>query len=165
VNQDYYEQHIRDLEAEIEQLETELHAYRMKEPGAGYIYLLRSECGKYTKIGMSRAPKSRLEFLGVLMPFKVMVVATYPCYDVAATEKRLHEIYKDKRLEGEWFSLSDQDITQLRQGIFEDPDVYTDEDRRLLADHEAEIDAKHKSRMENDQEYAAAHRQLMEGIS
>lgn len=43
----------------------------------------------------------------------------YNCYQrfevkVRALEKQLHERFANKRLDGEWFALTDQDIEELR---------------------------------------------------
>lgn len=63
------------------------------------IYFIR--CGKFIKIGFSKNPATRLKELQTANPNKLVLVATMP--GNLQTELSLHEIYKNKRVRGEWF--------------------------------------------------------------
>lgn len=73
----------------------------------GYVYVIKS--GKYHKIGMTtRSPSVRIrEFT---TPEGVEVVHIIETSDPKGCEAFLHDIFKDKRAEREWFNLNDEDI-------------------------------------------------------
>lgn len=78
----------------------------------GYVYIISSELGFY-KIGRTKNVASRMTQLKS-MPLKVELVHTIACEDELKFEKELHERFKDKRKSGEWFSLSEKDIEELK---------------------------------------------------
>ena len=73
----------------------------------GYVYVIKS--GKYHKIGMTtRNPSVRIrEFT---TPEEVEVVHIIETSDPKGCEAFLHDIFRDKRAEREWFNLNDEDI-------------------------------------------------------
>lgn len=60
------------------------------------------------KIGCSISPEARLRVLRI-GNLDIKLIASGPC----VTEKHLHEVYKDKRIRGEWFSLSESDVKDI----------------------------------------------------
>lgn len=60
------------------------------------------------KIGFSTDPDKRLRELQTGSPFKLRLVKTYP--GNRALERRLHGLFSDVRLHGEWFRVSVSDI-------------------------------------------------------
>lgn len=80
----------------------------------GYIYLLRAIAPhNYYKIGLSKDPATRIESMGVKLPFPIEPIHTFPTNDMYRTEKALHEKYADKRVNGEWFELSPEDVAGI----------------------------------------------------
>ncbi len=73
----------------------------------GYVYLIKS--GEYHKIGLTRRkPETRLrEFT---TPEGVSMVHVIETYDPEGCEEFLHNVFKDKRAEREWFRLTEEDI-------------------------------------------------------
>jgi hypothetical protein len=75
------------------------------------VYLMITSYG--IKIGKSRTPVTRAKTLGTKLPFKIKEMKVYPVEDMTKTELFLHGEYKDYRLNGEWFNLSNRQITEI----------------------------------------------------
>ena len=73
------------------------------------IYLARSQ--GYYKIGFSNDPLKRLAELQVGNPSSIELVGTIP--GTFLEERRLHTLFKGKRIRGEWFALSDEDVQSI----------------------------------------------------
>lgn len=89
---------------------------RMNQPSLPRksIYVFE-QCGFY-KIGYSYNPHKRLENIKCASPNETRLVLSFPIHNVKIVEKELHNRFKDKRIRGEWFELSDgdlQDITNI----------------------------------------------------
>jgi hypothetical protein len=82
-------------------------------PTGGYIYLIRSQYG--IKIGKSVDVRSRTRLFEVKLPFPITVEHYAWFDDYSYAERDLHRTYHAKRLEGEWFSLSDADIAVIKK--------------------------------------------------
>jgi hypothetical protein len=79
---------------------------------AGYIYIVKTPYGY--KIGCTTRPESRpMEVCGSV-PIPIEVIAVFKVDDRRDTEQFLHQYYSDKRIRGEWFALSDDDIIKLK---------------------------------------------------
>lgn len=65
------------------------------------------------KIGQSNNPEARVKSLKTANPSCVLLGKTKKI-----SEKDLHIIFRDKRVAGEWFNLSDEDLTKI-SGFFE----------------------------------------------
>jgi len=72
-----------------------------------YIYLIKSEVDETIlyKIGFSKNPKQRLKELKIGNP-NLEIVATWATKHNHKLESTLHNNYKHKNINGEWFSLS-----------------------------------------------------------
>lgn len=79
----------------------------------GYVYLLKSVTG-FWKIGRTVNPKDRLKTFGVKLPFEVEYEHLIPCRDHIELERSLHKQFADKRVNGEWFDLSPEDIAVIK---------------------------------------------------
>lgn len=117
---DYIEILIRRLEVYKEKLED--HYGRVKPKSKkidkmislkqSYIYLMKNYRNGYYKIGRSlnpeyrertlqaEAPEIGLEFVSPLTP--------------SILEGKLHNFFKEKRIRGEWFSLSEKDVEYIK---------------------------------------------------
>ena len=73
------------------------------------IYLARNQ-GCY-KIGYSNDPVKRLAELQVGNPSRIELVGTVS--GTIVEEKKLHDLFKGKRVSGEWFALSDEDVESI----------------------------------------------------
>ena len=81
-------------------------------PTGGYVYLVRSEHG--IKIGKSINVKSRTRLFEVKLPFPITVEHYAWFEDYSHAERSLHRKYHLKRLEGEWFDLTDADVEHIK---------------------------------------------------
>lgn len=84
-------------------------------PESGWVYILKAATGHY-KIGRTKNPDSRLETFGIKLPFEVEYDTLLECTDHIGYELYLHTLYAHKRVNGEWFSLSQQDIEDIVDG-------------------------------------------------
>lgn len=81
-----------------------------------YVYLMIDTTNGYHKIGISNHPKYREGTLQSEKPTIELVCAKqYPSRVIAtAIESALHSAFEEKRLRGEWFDLSDQDVSDIK---------------------------------------------------
>ena len=72
----------------------------------GYVYFIGSKTFGWYKIGKSKIPDVRIENIGILLPFKVEVICVWKAENRHLLESTLHDIYKNKRINGEWFEFT-----------------------------------------------------------
>jgi len=80
---------------------------------SGFVYLIKSPTGHY-KIGKARDVDNRISLFSVKLPFEIELLHTIPCEDYTTAELWLHEQYSDKRVNGEWFSLTSEDVETIK---------------------------------------------------
>lgn len=80
----------------------------------GYIYLLKSPTSAY-KIGRTRNPKDRLKTFSVKLPFEVEYIALIPTDDMVELERVLHARFDHRRINGEWFELSPDEVAYIKE--------------------------------------------------
>lgn len=103
-----------DAVREREIVQTPTKQKKMIEARPGYIYLIKSVTPKpYYKIGLSKTPVERIDRLDVILPFPIEPLHQFPTNHRHKAEKVLHKLYGDKRVNGEWFALSEQDIADI----------------------------------------------------
>lgn len=78
----------------------------------GYVYLIRSPHG--FKIGKTVNMKSRTRLFEVKLPFPISVEHYAWFENYSEAERSLHDMFRAKRLEGEWFELSASDIAHIK---------------------------------------------------
>lgn len=78
----------------------------------GYVYVIHSQYGY--KIGKTVNLKTRTKLFEVKLPFPVKLehYAWFDNYSVA--ERDFHEMFREQRLEGEWFDLKPADLARIR---------------------------------------------------
>lgn len=81
---------------------------------AGYVYLLKSPDDHY-KIGMTTRPKDRFQALKCQYHCDLEVVRIMATLDRRRDEAFFHGLFDHHRLEGEWFSLDDEDLSLFEQ--------------------------------------------------
>ena len=83
-----------------------------KKKRMGYVYLIKS--GDYHKIGLTRRnPETRLKELTT--PEGVSMVHVIETTDPEGLEKFLHNEFRHKRAEREWFRLDEEDVEWIKQ--------------------------------------------------
>lgn len=78
----------------------------------GYVYLVEGADGWF-KIGRSKNAVSRIEKLGVLLPFSIETKNIIETDDMYRLESNLHKIFSESRGRGEWFALSSEDVEAI----------------------------------------------------
>jgi hypothetical protein len=78
----------------------------------GYVYVIRSQNG--FKIGKTVNMKSRTRLFEVKLPFPIKIEHYAWFENFSDAERSLHEMFRSKRLEGEWFNLDATDIAQIK---------------------------------------------------
>ena len=82
-------------------------------PKKGVVYLLQS--GVFHKIGFTtRAVEDRVKEIQAQMPHEIRVLHTIPSDDIEALETTLHERYQWNRVNGEWFTLSQENVNEIK---------------------------------------------------
>lgn len=79
-----------------------------------YVYLFRifaEECP--VKIGVSGSPAHRLSSLAIGIPWGTELIGIVESANAYEMEEMLHARYADKRMRGEWFRLTHEDIAEL----------------------------------------------------
>ena len=102
------------------EIDAKLRSIRMADagtpttrPAAGFIYLARSADGKY-KIGHSRDVRKRMQSLQTGVHKKLQLVAKVKTSNCSALERICHRRFAAKRLRGEWFNLTENDIQWVK---------------------------------------------------
>jgi len=98
------------------------------KPLASYVYLFRDRDNLY-KIGHSVDPQQRAKDISqpnfpidVICTIKTDVICTIKTDDASALEHDLHEHFVEKRVKGEWFSLTQDDIDTIISIYPSDPE-------------------------------------------
>lgn len=84
-----------------------------------YVYLMKDTTNNFHKIGISSKPKYRERTLQSEKPtIELTFSKVFPLRTIAENmEKTLHESFSDKRIRGEWFELSDDDVEHIKQSL------------------------------------------------
>jgi hypothetical protein len=90
----------------------------------GYVYLIGTSTFGWYKIGKSKIPKIRVNSLGILLPFKVNVIAIWKAQDHHLMESSLHEMYTKSKINGEWFEFTKKEVQDLIERIPSEARVY-----------------------------------------
>jgi len=88
---------------------------------SGVIYIIGAANGKSPyKIGFSKNPDVRKRLGGIQVSNWVELCVVYKSpivENVTLLESRIHSRYGEKRMKGEWFSLTKKDIKQIKYEI------------------------------------------------
>lgn len=79
---------------------------------SGVVYVLKSAYGY--KVGRTRDVPSRMRAFGVQLPFIYTIPFCVWFEDCHEAERRYHDIFAAKRINGEWFDLDQNDVQQIR---------------------------------------------------
>lgn len=104
--------------AELKRLEREREkAARRAAPFelSGYVYLLKAiHDATLYKIGCTSRPEKRKHTFDVKLPFPVEFECLISTPDMYELEAELHARFAAQRLDGEWFRLSEQDVSYIQ---------------------------------------------------
>lgn len=82
---------------------------------AGVVYVLKSAYGY--KIGRTRNVPHRMRAFGVQLPFIYTIPFCVWFDDCHAAERRFHNAFASKRINGEWFDLEESDLDLIRMAV------------------------------------------------
>jgi hypothetical protein len=79
---------------------------------SGFVYVIYSDCAteRRYKIGMAKKFKERLGQHQCSCPSEIFAAIVYFVGNMRAEETALHRHFADKRIRGEWFRLTDDDL-------------------------------------------------------
>ncbi|SIP85791.1 Bacteriophage T5 orf 172 domain-containing with Zinc finger domain [Pacmanvirus A23] len=112
----------KELEAKYKKLEDEMNRLKgfcqkhLAMPG--YIYfIIEMPFNGRVKIGMSKNPIKRLKTLQTGNPNKLFIYHLFESHDYKVLERSMHDICKDLKLLGEWFEISELELSSLVSGF------------------------------------------------
>ena len=78
-----------------------------------YVYLIRSDNG-LTKIGVTRDIGTRVSTLNTASPVELRLLFYFAPQNAKLAEANLHKRFFRKRVKGEWFNLTDMDVSWVK---------------------------------------------------
>lgn len=101
-----------DSPSTISRARTKLEYYSKSIQREGYVYVIQA--GPYYKIGHAINVSKRLEQYAPKLPWEVTLIHSIQSADRIALESYLHKRFADKRCNGEWFELDEEDVAWLK---------------------------------------------------
>ena len=92
-----------------------LSSKNISEKKLEYVYLIKTDHG--IKIGKSRSPEKRIHNISTKIPFKIMKSEYFVVENMSKTESSLHTKYKEYRLNGEWFNLTEKQYSEIKETL------------------------------------------------
>jgi hypothetical protein len=82
----------------------------------GLVYVFKQLHTEHYKIGMTCDESVKMRFISfnTYSPTGAEIICIIKTDHAANLEKKLHQRFKDKRMNGEWFKLSSSDVVELR---------------------------------------------------
>jgi len=87
---------------------------KRKNKKSEFVYLISSKNG-LTKIGIAKDVQSRLSSLNTASPIELSLLFYFNPKNARKAEEELHKRFSIKRVKGEWFNLSDGDISWIQK--------------------------------------------------
>lgn len=85
---------------------------------SGFVYLIRKIGTDIYKIGKTKNVDRRMGDFGVQLPFQTEEIFRFFSVNHDKTEKLIHQHFKEKCVNGEWFQLNVQDIEDIKTCTF-----------------------------------------------
>ncbi|MBU9674739.1 GIY-YIG nuclease family protein [Planococcus sp. CP5-4] len=84
----------------------------------GYIYFVQEHMNGSFKIGKTKHVERYMNLFVVKLPFENKLIHLIKSGNHHQTKAAFHKHFNDKRLEGEWFSLNQDDVAWLKAGDY-----------------------------------------------
>ncbi|AQU79371.1 MULTISPECIES: GIY-YIG nuclease family protein [Planococcus] len=108
------------FEANQQQLDQIIKLPLVTGKAPGYVYFVQEHITGSFKIGKTKQIDKRMNVFNVKLPFENKLIFLIKTADHHQTESAFHLHFSDKRLEGEWFNLTADDIRWIKQGFYTD---------------------------------------------
>ena len=86
----------------------------------GYVYFVQEHLNGSFKIGKTKHVERYMNLFVVKLPFENKLIHLIKSGNHHQTKAAFHQHFKDKRLEGEWFALNQDDVAWLKAGGYPD---------------------------------------------
>ncbi|WP_211653456.1 GIY-YIG nuclease family protein [Planococcus alpniumensis] len=84
----------------------------------GYVYFVQEHMNGSFKIGKTKHVERYMNLFVVKLPFENKLIHLINSGNHHQTKAAFHKHFSDKRLEGEWFSLNQEDVAWLKAGDY-----------------------------------------------
>ena len=113
----HYIEALNECGIQLTDIPEEADLENKKSTESCYVYMMKDDANGYHKIGISNNPTYRERTLQSEKPSISLIAAKeFPIRSIAeAFEMALHKTYETKRLRGEWFDLTVEDVDVLKQ--------------------------------------------------
>lgn len=105
---DELEERLNDMRKKVSKRNNKKNNYTK-----GLVYLLKSKKDNIYKIGVTTNINKRLPQIATKLPFEIKLHHKIKCDKIYVLEKKLHNMFDDKRLNGEWFRLNKNDVKTI----------------------------------------------------
>lgn len=99
--------------AELERVKTEIKKSKPNN-NYGFVYLFHNTENDSYKIGLSKDPEKRLGAIKTSLSSDVEMILSIETGDMVSLESYLHDRFKDRRIRGEWFKLTKEDVDYIK---------------------------------------------------
>lgn len=92
-------------------IEKQIDRQRAIDHDSGHVYFIQAAHGGPVKIGRARCVNTRIASLQTAHPYPLQLLAVLPNAG-RNVEQRLHERFADRRLNGEWFDITQTEVEE-----------------------------------------------------
>jgi Meiotically up-regulated gene 113 len=100
----------REAEQEKRELNTSLTKRAREVKRAGFVYLIKDGDTSHYKIGRTKNVTSRLKSLNIRTSSPLELIHAIKTKDAIRLEAEFHNYFGARRIKGEWFALSAEDV-------------------------------------------------------
>lgn len=101
-----------------EQLQKVMESPEIPGEAPGYVYFVQEHMNGSFKIGKTKHVERYMNLFVVKLPFENKLIHLIKSGNHHQTKAAFHKHFNDKRLEGEWFSLNQDDVAWLKAGDY-----------------------------------------------
>lgn len=80
----------------------------------GFVYLMRCGLTNFYKIGRAKDVNNRRKAIQLCNPHTIVVVWKIRTTNMQRLEQRMHRMFAAKRVHGEWFLLTEEDVARFK---------------------------------------------------
>lgn len=140
------QQKIYLFESNQYELEKIIESPDLEGKAPGYVYFVQEYMNGSFKIGKTKNLEKRMNIFGVKLPFENKLIFLIKTGNHHQTEVAFHKHFSSKRLEGEWFALTKDDLAWIKAGI------YTEEINQTISPLEKKKEALLEAEIENKED-------------